>query len=108
MHAPPELADADLPTFLKSNPNAVLDLWAPWCKPCLRISPILDELLVEYGGRVKFAKVNTDQHPNTLTRYGVMGLPAILVFKNGQRVDHIAGFMPKPQMRERIDKALGL
>lgn len=108
MTAPRDLADADLPAFLRENPNAVLDLWAPWCKPCLRISPVLDELARDYGGRVAFAKVNTDEHPATLARYNVMGLPAVLVFKDGKRVDHVAGFAPKPALRERLDRALGL
>lgn len=103
-----DLADADLPAFLKENPNAVLDLWAPWCKPCLRIAPVLEQLEKDYAGKVALAKVNTDEHPNTLTRYGVMGLPAVLVFKNGQRVDQITGFMPPPELRARFDKALGL
>lgn len=103
-----DLADSDLQTFLRANPNAVLDLWAPWCKPCLRIGPVLAELETDYAGTVAFAKVNTDEQPNTLTRFSVMGLPAVLVFKNGQRVDHIAGFYPKPELRARFDRALGL
>lgn len=68
----------------------------------------MKELEDEYAGKVAFAKVDTDQHPHTFTRYGVMGLPAVLVFKNGQRVDHVAGFVPKPDLRARFDKALGL
>lgn len=103
-----DLGDSDLQAFLKANPNAVLDLWAPWCKPCLRIAPVLEQLEKDYAGKVALAKVNTDEHPNTLTRYGVMGLPAVLVFKNGQRVDQITGFMPPPELRARFDKALGL
>lgn len=102
-----ELTDADVATFVKENPNAVLDMWAPWCKPCLKISPVLEEIDREYGGKVAFGKINTDEHPNSATRFNVMGLPAILVFRNGQRVDHVTGFMPKPAMRERLDRALG-
>ena len=102
-----DLADADLPAFLAANPNAVLDLWAPWCKPCLRISPVLEELSNDYAGKVAFAKVNTDEHPNTLARYQIMGLPAVLVFQDGRRVDHITGFTPKPALRERFDRAFG-
>lgn len=108
MTAPRDLADADLPAFLRENPNAVLDLWAPWCAPCLRIAPVLDELARDYGGRVAFGKVDTDQHPETLARYNVMGLPAVLVFKDGKRVDHVAGFAPKPTLKARFDRALGL
>ena len=76
--------------------------------PCKRISPILDELAGEYAGRVAVAKVNADDNPQTMTRYGVMGLPAILVFRGGKRVDQISGFMPKPALKERFDRALGL
>lgn len=102
-----ELADADVPPFVKANPNAVLDMWAPWCKPCLKISPVLEELDHDYAGKVAFGKINVEEHQATLARFQVMGLPAVLVFRNGQRVDHITGFMPKPAMRERIDRALG-
>ncbi|HWH07654.1 MAG TPA: thioredoxin family protein [Candidatus Thermoplasmatota archaeon] len=108
MSAPRDLADADLPAFLRENPNAVLDLWAEWCVPCLRIAPVLDELARDYAGRVAFGKVDTDRHPETLARYNVMGLPALLVFKDGRRVDHVSGFLPKPALRERLDRALGL
>lgn len=101
-----DLTDADVATFVKQNPNAVLDLWAPWCKPCLRISPVLEEIDRDYAGKVAFGKINTDENSQVLARYNVMGLPAILVFKNGTRVDHITGFQPKPAMRERLDKAL--
>lgn len=107
MSAPRDLRDDDLAAFLRTHPNAVVDLWATWCKPCLKISPVLDELAKEYGDKVAFAKVDTEENPNALTRFQVMGLPAVLVFKNGQRVDHVTGFMPKPALRERLDRSLG-
>lgn len=108
MTAPITATDATLPALLAQHPNVVLDLWAPWCGPCKRLDPILDELSQEYGPRVAVAKLNTDEHPQTMTKYGVMGLPSILVFKNGKRVDHVTGLMAKPQLAARLNHALGL
>lgn len=101
---PVELTDKDFEAFVKGYGVVVIDCWAPWCGPCKRIDPIVKDLATEYGGRVAFGKLNTDEQPQIAMRYGVMSLPTLLVFKNGQRVDQIVGLMPKDQLKTKIDR----
>ena len=91
---------------LQSDKPVLVDLWAPWCKPCLMVAPILDELAGEYSGRVNFVKVDVDQNPKTATRYGIMSIPTILIFKNGEPVSHIVGLRPKGELKRSLDAAL--
>jgi thioredoxin 1 len=98
------VTDGDFETFVKSNPNVIVDAWAPWCSPCKRLEPILEELARGYGARVRIAKLNTDENPSAAARYGIMSLPTLLVFKNGQRVDQVVGLMPKEQLAARFGK----
>lgn len=104
---PVDITDADFAQFIKQYPNVVIDAWAPWCGPCKRVSPILEELAAEYGGKVAIGKINTDENQKSAMAYGIMSLPTMLVFKNGQRVDQVIGFMPKDALKGKFDKALG-
>ena len=101
---PVDVTDVDFDTFVKRYDTVVVDAWAPWCGPCKRIEPIIKELATEYGGKVAFAKLNTDDNPSVAQRYGIMSIPTLLVFKQGQRVDQIVGLMPKEQLRSKIDR----
>lgn len=80
----------------------VLDLWAEWCGPCKRLAPILDEIGAEYPGKVRIAKLDVDSSPDTPSQYGVMGIPTLLVFKDGQLVETIVGYQPKDRIMSKL------
>jgi thioredoxin 1 len=84
----------------------LVDFWANWCGPCKMIAPSLEELSDEYGGKVVIAKMDVDQSPEAAARYGVRGVPTLVLFKNGQPVATKIGPAPKGQLREFIDQAL--
>jgi thioredoxin 1 len=94
------------PEILKSNIPAMVDFWAPWCGPCHVIAPAIEELANEYAGRVRVAKMNVDENPATPPKYGIRGIPTIIIFKNGQVFDQIVGAVPKGKVEEMIKKAL--
>ena len=105
---PVDINDADFSQFVKQYPNVVVDAWAPWCGPCKRIAPILEELAREYDGKVAIGKLNTDENQRTAMSYGIMSIPTLLIFKDGQRVDQVVGLMPKDSLKGKFDKAFGL
>lgn len=89
---------------LKSEIPALVDFWAEWCGPCRTVGPIVEELAGEYEGKVKVAKLNVDNNKETPTRYGVRGIPTLILFKGGQVVDQIVGAVPKNRIKELLDK----
>ena len=92
---------------LKSDKPVLVDFWAPWCHPCLMVAPILDELAKEYSKRVTIARMDVDQNLKTATRYNIMSIPTLLLFKKGAPVSHIVGFRPKEELKRSLDAALG-
>ena len=80
----------------------LLDCWAPWCGPCQMVAPLLIQLAKEFAGRAKIAKLNVDQNPITAGRYHVMSIPTILLFKNGQLINSIAGALSKDEMDRHL------
>ena len=92
---PLELTDSTFTEFVQNNPFVVVDCWAPWCGPCLMVAPIIEELAKEYAGKIVFGKLNVDENPITASRYQIMSIPTLLVFRNGKLVDTIIGAMPK-------------
>ena len=87
---------------LQSDTPIVLDLWAEWCAPCKRIAPILDDIAAEYDGQLKVAKLDVDNNPVTPPKYGILSIPTLLVFKDGQPVERIVGYMPKERLMDKI------
>src|SRR5579863_871449 len=91
---------------MESNIPVLIDFWAPWCGPCKAIAPILDELADEYAGKLKIVKINVDDNPATPARYGVRGIPNLLIIKGGQVKEQIVGLVPKVQLVKKLDSAL--
>lgn len=91
---------------LQAEKPVLIDFWAAWCKPCLMVAPILDELAEEYDGKINFVKLDIDQNPQTPAKYGIMSIPSLLVFKNGEPVTQIVGFKPKGELKRSLDAIL--
>jgi len=87
---------------LESDQPVLVDFWAEWCAPCKMIAPIVDELAEEYAGTLKVAKLDADENPNTMQAFGVMGIPTLILFKEGQVVERITGYMPKERLLEKL------
>ena len=90
--------------ILQSNVPALVDFWAAWCGPCRTVGPVVEELAGEYAGKVKVAKLNVDENKQTPTKYGIRGIPTLILFKGGQVVDQIVGAVPKDRIKELLDK----
>lgn len=91
---------------LRSEKPALVDFWASWCAPCRAIAPIVDELARQYGEQVKFLKMNVDENQETPARYGVRGIPTLILFKGGEVLDQVVGAVPKGDLESLIKKAL--
>ena len=84
----------------------LVDFWAPWCGPCRQLTPVLDRLAADYGGRFKLAKVNTDEQQELAQQIGIRSLPTVVLFKDRTSVDHFVGLAPESQIRQMLDKHL--
>ena len=102
------ITDASFETdVLKAAGPVLVDFWAEWCGPCKQIAPALEQIADELGGQVTIAKVNIEDSPTTPSRYGVRGIPTLLVFKDGQVKEQIVGYVPKEQIQKALDKHVG-
>ena len=84
----------------------LVDFWAPWCGPCRMVAPLVEELAAEYEGRVKFVKLDVDQNTRTASKFSVMSIPTLIIFKKGAPVSHLVGFRPKAELKQGLDAAL--
>jgi len=91
---------------IKADVPVLVDFWADWCAPCKMIAPIVEDLAEEYDGRVKFAKLDVDSNPNAAMKYGIRGIPTLLVFSGGSPIDQVVGAVPKATLKGRLDKAI--
>ena len=91
---------------IQSDKTVIVDFWATWCGPCKMVEPSLEEIASEYADRVKVARLDVDANNGTAGRYGIMSIPSLLFFKNGEEVDRVIGAVPKSSLMSRLDKVL--
>jgi thioredoxin 1 len=89
---------------LKSTQPVLVDFWAPWCGPCRMLSPIVEKVAEKHAGKAKFVKLNTDDNPNLAGQYQVSGIPCLILFKNGEPVDRIVGYVPENVVTGMLSK----
>ena len=103
---PVEMTDATFKEMIQKHSLVVVDCWAPWCFPCRMVAPIIEELARDYAGKILFGKLNVDENREVSTRYEIMSIPTLLVFKNGKLVDTIIGAIPRQMLEPKITRYL--
>ena len=102
-----EFTDANFEDqVIKSDVPVLVDFWAPWCGPCKAIAPIVEEIADKYDGKVKVGKLNTDDNQEVASRYGIMSIPTLLIFDNGEVTEKIVGAQSKQAIAAKIDGVL--
>lgn len=107
MAEPIIVTDSDFSEFVKKYPLVAIDCWAAWCGPCRMMAPVIDELAHEFSGKAVFGKLDVDSNPMTAAAYGIMSIPTILFFRNGEHVDTAIGFGGKEMLKKKIEVLVG-
>lgn len=100
------ISDQNFEQSVQGNTPVLVDFWASWCGPCKMLSPIIDELAEELSDKLVVGKLNVDENPKTAQKYGIMSIPTLLVFKNGQVVKQLNGYMPKADLKAKLADVL--
>ena len=98
-----EVTDDTFESTIADNKLVLVDFWAPWCGPCRMVAPVLDEIAGEHGDKVTIAKVNTDENQVVASKHGIMSIPTMMLFKNGEKIDQMVGALPKPQIMAKLE-----
>ena len=101
---PLKLTDADFDEAVRKYVTVVVDCWAPWCGPCRMVAPVIEELAKEMQGKIVFGKLNVDENPMISTKYQIMSIPTMLVFKNNTLVDKVIGAYPKEMLKQKLER----
>jgi len=101
---PITITDANFEETTKKHPLLVIDCWAAWCGPCRMVAPIIEELAKQYAGEIAFGKLNVDENPETATKFAIMGIPTLLIMKNGTEIDRMVGAAPKLLIENKLKK----
>jgi thioredoxin 1 len=99
---PVAVSDSDFKDVTAKYPYVIVDCWAPWCAPCRMVGPIIEELARDYKGQIVFGKLNTDENQATAIAHGIMSIPTMLFFKNGELVDKVIGAMPRQALEPKV------
>ena len=99
-------SDDNFDEMINSNPLVLVDFWAEWCGPCKMIAPIIDALAKDYAGKILVLKINVDECPQTASKFGIMSIPTVTIFKDGKIADSIVGAVPKTALESKLNKYL--
>ena len=100
------ITDSNFDAILAEGLPVMVDFWAPWCGPCRRVSPIVEELAAEYAGKVRICKCNVDDNDGVPMKYSIRNIPTLLFFKNGELVDRLVGAVPKQDIEDKLKSLL--
>lgn len=104
---PLEIGDAEFnKEVVEAEGTVLVDFWAPWCGPCKMVGPVVEELAKDFAGKAKIVKVNVDENSDAPSRYGVMSIPTLVLFKDGEAKETMVGFKPKEELANKINEYL--